>query len=105
MKMNLARTLLLAALTAASLVLAVCSRSVEGQTYQGPGGGLQIEFQPGGKAYEAMGPLSTACSWSQSGATINLTCGGDQTVFTVDSDGALLGPPNGFLTRLTRKKL
>jgi hypothetical protein len=29
---------------------------------------------------------------------------GDKTVFTVDDDGVLNGPPGGFLTRLTKKK-
>ena len=40
----------------------------------------------------------------QSGKTLTLNCNGDKTAFTIDDDGALNGPPNGFLSRLTKKK-
>ena len=29
---------------------------------------------------------------------------GDKTVFTVEDDGVLSGPPNGLMTRLTKLK-
>jgi hypothetical protein len=31
-------------------------------------------------------------------------CEGDTTAFTVDEDGALIGPPDGMLSRLTQEK-
>jgi hypothetical protein len=94
-------------LTLASVLLLVatgCSGKVEGNTYQDNGGVVKIEFKSGGKAYVSTGPVSNTCSYSESGKSVTLTCEGDKTVFTVDDDGALKGPPGGFLTRLTKVK-
>jgi hypothetical protein len=86
-------------------VLAIgCSGKVEGNTYTGNGGVVQIEFKSGGKAYVSTGPVSTPCTFTESGKTVTLICEGDRTVFTVDDDGALIGPQGGFLGRLTKKK-
>jgi hypothetical protein len=87
-----------------SVGLAGCGSSVAGNTYIDNGGVVQIEFKSGGKAYVSTGPVSNACTYTQSGKTLTLICNGDKTVFTVDEDGALNGPPNGFLGRLTKKK-
>jgi hypothetical protein len=87
-----------------SVYLAGCGAKVEGNTYTGNGGVVQIEFKSGGKAYVATGPVSTPCTYTESGKTVTLICGNDKTVFTVDDDGALIGPPDGFLGRLTKKK-
>lgn len=87
-----------------SFYLAGCGAKVEGNTYAGNGGVVQIEFKSGGKAYVATGPVSTPCTYTESGKTVTLICGNDKTVFTVDDDGALIGPPDGFLGRLTKKK-
>lgn len=81
-----------------------CGGKVEGNTYTGNGGVVQIEFKSGGKAFVSTGPVATPCTYTESGKTVTLVCEGDQTVFTVDDDGALLGPKGGFLGRLTKKK-
>jgi hypothetical protein len=81
-----------------------CGGKVEGNTYTGNGGIVQIEFKPGGKAYVSTGPVSTSCTYTESGRTVTLVCERDKTVFTVEDDGALSGPPDGLLTRLTKKK-
>src|SRR2546423_15507263 len=81
-----------------------CSGKVEGNTYEDNGGVVKVEFKSGGKAYVSTGPVATTCSYTESGKTVTLTCEGDKTVFTVDDDGALNGPPGGFLSRLTKKK-
>jgi hypothetical protein len=86
------------------LVIAGCGSSVAGSTYIDNGGVVQIEFKSGGKAYVSTGPVSNACTYSQNGKTLTLICNGDKTIFTVDDEGALNGPPNGFLSRLTKKK-
>jgi hypothetical protein len=86
------------------LVLVACGSSVAGSTYIDNGGVVQIEFKSGGKAYVSTGPVSNTCSYTQSGKTLTLNCNGDKTVFAVDDDGALNGPPNGFMGRLTKKK-
>jgi hypothetical protein len=83
---------------------AACGSSVAGSTYIDNGGVVQIEFKSNGKAYVSTGPVSNACTYTQSGKTLTLICNADKTVFTVDEDGALNGPPNSFLGRLTKKK-
>jgi hypothetical protein len=80
-----------------------CGGKVEGNTYEGNGGVVRIEFKSGGKAYVSGGPATTTCSYTESGKTVTLICEGDKTVFTVEDD-ALNGPPDGMLTRLTKKK-
>ena len=84
-------------------VLAACG-GVQGNTYEDNGGVVKIEFKSGGKAFVAAGPTSTACTYTESGKTVTLICEGDKTVFTVEDDGALAGPPNGFMARMTKKK-
>jgi hypothetical protein len=89
---------------ALSTAIAGCGSSVAGSTYIDNGGVVQIEFKSNGKAYVSTGPVSHTCSYTQSGKSLTLNCDGDKSVFTVDDDGALNGPPNGFLSRLTKKK-
>jgi hypothetical protein len=92
-------------LTIVTFSLAVgCGGSVKGNTYADNGGVVQIEFKSGDKAYLSMGPTTSTCSYSESGKKVTLTCEGDKTVFTIDDDGALNGPPGGLVSRLTKKK-
>jgi hypothetical protein len=84
-------------------VMAGCGSNVEGNTYEGNGGVVKIEFKSGGKAYVSTGPVTTPCSYSESGKKVSMICEGDTTVFTIEDD-ALNGPPDGMLTRLTKKK-
>jgi hypothetical protein len=86
------------------IFLTACGSKVEGNTYAGNGGIVSVEFKSGGKAFVATGPVSTPCTYTESGKTVTLICERDKTVFTVDDDGALIGPPDGFLGRLTKKK-
>ena len=81
-----------------------CGSKVEGNTYEGNGGVVKIEFKSGGKAYLSAGPATTTCTYTENGKTVTMVCVGDTTVFTVEDDGALSGPPDGMLTRLTKKK-
>ena len=81
-----------------------CGGSVQGSTYQDNGGVVKIEFKSGGKAYVSTGPATTPCSYSEHGKRLTLICQNDKTDFTVEDDGALSGPPDGFMTRLTKAK-
>ena len=81
-----------------------CGSKVEGNTYEGNGGIVKIEFKSGGKAFLSAGPATTTCTYTEDGKTVTMICVGDKTVFTVEDDGALSGPPDGMLTRLTKKK-
>ena len=65
---------------------------------------MRIEFKADGKALVSTGPLTTPCTYSESQKSITLECEGDKTSFTIDDDGALIGPPDGMLARLTREK-
>lgn len=77
---------------------------VAGSTYSGNGGVVKIEFKSDGKAYVSTGPVSTTCSYQEKGKSLTLVCEGDETAFTIDDDGALIGPPGGMLARLTKDK-
>ena len=101
---RLGRTIGSVSAVAFSIAIAGCGSSVAGSTYIDNGGVVQIEFKSDGKAYVSTGPVSNTCSYTQSGKTLTLICNGDKSLFTVDDDGALNGPPNGFLSRLTKKK-
>ena len=98
------RTRTALALAALSIAATGCGSGAEGNTYSGNGGVVKVQFKSGGKAFVATGPISTQCSYTESGKTINLVCEGDTTVFTVDDDGALVGPPEGMLGRLTKEE-
>ena len=90
---------------ALALSLAACGdESVQGNTYEAAGGGLTIAFKSGGKATFSIGPQSQECTYAQSGKKVTLTCEGDKTDFTIADDGALQGPPQGMVGRLTKKK-
>ncbi|PYX21579.1 MAG: hypothetical protein DMG82_17590 [Acidobacteria bacterium] len=102
-KFTLSNALALALLGVLSITIG-CGRKVEGNTYEDNGGVVKVEFKSGGKAYVSTGPVTNTCSYEESGKNVTLVCEGDKTVFTVDDDGALNGPPGGFLTRLTKKK-
>jgi hypothetical protein len=81
-----------------------CGGKVEGNTYEDNGGVVKVGFKSSGKAYVSTGPVTNTCKYEESGKTVTLACEGDKTVFTVDDDGDLNGPPGGFITRLTKKK-
>src|SRR6266568_5820574 len=105
MKKNFTRSNALAVLVLGALGAAIgCGGKVAGNTYEDNGGVVKIEFKSGGKAYVSTGPATNTCSYEESGKSVTLTCEGDKSVFTVDDDGDLNGPPGGFLTRLTKKK-
>jgi hypothetical protein len=101
---NSSYPLALGILVTGGLLLAGCGGKVEGNTYAGNGGVVQVEFKSGGKAYVSTGPVSTPCTYTESGKSVTLICEGDKTVFTMDDDGTLNGPQGGMLGRLTKKK-
>ena len=102
--MSLGGTIGAVSAIAFSIAIAGCGSSVAGSTYIDNGGVVQIEFKSDGKAYVSTGPVTNTCSYTQSGKTLTLSCRGDKTTFTVEDDGALSGPPDSFMGRLTKKK-
>jgi len=89
----------------ATLGTTACSGSTAaGHTYAGADGVVKIEFQSDGKAFLAVGALSTPCTYSEAGKTLTLTCEGEATEFMIGDDGALNGPPAGMFARLSQEK-
>jgi hypothetical protein len=91
-------------LSIACFFVAACGSGVKGHTYAGPGGMVQIEFQSDGKAFASTGGLTSNCTYTQDGNKVTLSCEGVTEVLTLGSDGALSGPPDGMLARLTKVK-
>lgn len=96
----------LAAASVALFCLGVtgCGSGVKGHTYASPNNMVQIQFQSDGKAFATMGPMTSACTYTQSGNNITLICEGDTEQLVLQSDGSLNGPPDGALTHLTKTK-
>lgn len=91
------------AMTFASL-LGGCGSTVRGHTYHDNGGVVRVEFKSGGKAFVSIGSMSHECTYSESGKNVNMDCDGEKLNFTVQDDGALTGPPDGYMARLTPVK-
>jgi hypothetical protein len=102
-KVHSAAPAALAALLLCGVCLTACAGKVEGGTYSG-NGGVRVEFKSGGKAYVTTGPVTMPCTYAESGGTVTLVCEGDKTLFTIDKDGALIGPQGGFLEHLSKDK-
>ena len=104
MKANCGSVLTAAAVALLCVCAAGCGNSVKGHTYAGNGQLVSIQFQSDGKAYTSMGPMTSACTYTQNGNNVTLICEGDTEQLTLASDGSLNGPPDGMLAHLTRVK-
>jgi hypothetical protein len=85
-----------------SLSLMGCGSKVKGNTYEA--GMVSLSFQSGGKATFSAAGDSAPCTYTESGSKITVACNTDTTVFTVDSDGNLVGPPDSLMGKLIKKK-
>lgn len=86
----------------AAICLTGCG-GVAGNTYQAEGGAIYIEFQSGGKANFAMGPMKQACTYTETSTSVSVTCDGQTIGF--DIKGNQLVPQGGqsILGPLTKK--
>ena len=100
--LRVARVVMIAGL-GVGLISCGKSSGVEGSTYEGNSGSLQIQFKSGGKASVALGPVGGDCTYSQKDKTVSITCEGDQIDFTINGDGSLSGPPDSLIGTMTRK--
>lgn len=103
MKKIVCKTLLVATILVAGFGFAGCGSSVEGNTYVDAEGVISIEFLSGGKANFKMGVVGGACTYTESGKSVTVTCNGVPQVFTMNSDGSLGGPAAGLIGKLTKK--
>jgi len=83
------------------LFLGACGSLLTGHSYHNNGGVIQVEFKSGGKAYVSDGRISRTCNYSESGRVVRLVCEHDTFDLTIQDDGALIGPANGLMARLT----
>lgn len=99
---NIGRAWPVAAIALFCLGLAGCGSNVKGHSYAAADGSVTIQFQSGGTANVTIGPIPATCTYTQSGKQVNLTCGGQTEVLTVNSDGSLDGPADtvGHLTKV-----
>lgn len=82
--------------------MGACGSRVSGHVYHNNGGVVQVEFRARGEAIVSSGPVSRPCSYSESGKSISLVCADSgATRLIIQDDGALVGPPQGLLSRLT----
>jgi hypothetical protein len=96
-------TAFLAILTLGEFV-AACGSRVSGHTFHNNGGVVQIEFKAGGKALVSNGACMYTCRYAETGRSLDLTCDDGTTDFTMQDDGALVGPSTGAMARLTPVK-
>src|SRR5580658_1543738 len=75
---------------------------VEGK-YSDQTGMINLELQSGGKA--TLGAMGQAepCTYKTDGDKVDITCHGETTTFTKQSDGSL-APPAGAMIGLLKKK-
>lgn len=104
MKASLKKMTAAAAAALLCVGAAGCGTNVKGHTYAGNGNIVTVEFQGGGKAYASMGPMTSSCTYTQSGKQVSLVCDGDTTALTIGDDGSLNGPPDGMLAHMTKVK-
>ncbi len=85
-----------------SQMLSGCFGGVEGK-YSDQTGMINLELQSGGKA--TLGAMGQAepCAYKTDGDKVAITCHGETTTFTKQSDGSL-APPAGAMIGLLKKK-
>src|SRR5438132_860680 len=93
----LKKAFLVAVVAGAGLVLTGCSKGVEGKTYEAGAGGMELEFQSGGKANFGIMGQKQPCTYSQDGKKVSVTCEGQKADLTLNDDGSLSGPPESFI--------
>jgi hypothetical protein len=102
MTWKLGAALIVAAAVAGGLGGCGQSSSVENSAYQSDDGAVRIDFKSDDKAVVSLAGMPQDCTYSQKEKTISITCQGDKADFTLNDDGSLAGPPEGFAPRLTR---
>ena len=73
-------------------------------TYANAEGTASVEFMSEGTAHFSLSGVGGDCTYTQDRKAIVLSCAGETLNFTVGDDGALAGPPDGFMSRLKKTK-
>ena len=89
---------------AAPKATAAAAAAISG-TYQNAEGNTSIEFLPAGKAHLSLHGMGGPATYKVAGNKLTLMLGDDAAIeFTVNPDNSLTGPPDGYLSRLKKKK-
>lgn len=72
--------------------------------YENPEKTASIEFTRDGQAHFSLYGAGMTCPFTQTGAKVTVICDGDAMELTVGEDGALSGPPEGYMARLKKKE-
>lgn len=90
--------------TAVPKATAAAAAAISG-TYQNAEGNTSIEFLPAGKAHLSLHGLGGPATYKVAGNKLTLMVGDDAEIeFTINPDNSLTGPPDGYLSRLKKKK-
>jgi hypothetical protein len=92
---------LLCGLVLTACLLVGCG-GVSGNTYQAEGGAISIAFHSGGKADFAMGPMKQACTYTETSATVSVTCDGQTITFNIKGD-QIVPTEQSMIGALTKK--
>lgn len=104
MNARLSRPLLVAAILLAEFGIAGCGDpGVAGSTYGASDNSISIEFRYDGKATVRMLGVVVACTYTEKGKNITVSCDGAAQPFTMNSDGSLTATNSGLFGKLTRK--
>jgi hypothetical protein len=108
MKRTLLRKMLLSSVMAIVCIslagCSSCNTGVEGK-YQDESHLITLELGPGGKGSIALGAMSSPATYTVSGNNITVVDEqGAKTVFTLNPDGSLNGPPNGMIGKMVKVK-
>ena len=89
---------------AAPKATAAAAAAISG-TYQNAEGNASIEFLPAGKAHLSIHGLGSPATYKVVGNKLTLMLDDEATTeFTINPDNSLTGPPDGYLSRLKKKK-
>jgi len=94
---------LVAILAACSAVSTLAGGKVEG-TYENAQGNASIEFLPDGKAHFSLYGAGGDCTYKVAGNKVTVILEDEPIVFTINDDGSLSGPSQGYFARLKKKK-
>ena len=93
-----------AGVLAVALLIAGCGGGVTG-TYTDSTGGIVLVLKSGGQATLTFAGQTGNCTYTANGNNVNLNCQGaaNAIALTVQSDGSITGPPDGFMPPLKKK--
>lgn len=85
------------------LLLGSCGSKLQGH-YSNVNGTVTLELESDGKASLTLMGESIPCTYRVDGSRVSIDCKGDTTLFTIQSDGSLAGPPGSLIGALRKHR-